>query len=162
MSLGPKWSKSGLTNSVSELIIARWDVIAFGRDVAEGELSAGRALGAFARQLHRERRLRDASFPPGLFGEGIWDILLDLFASEADDRKVRVSSACIAACVPASTALRYLSEMERLGMIVRSPSPDDRRGQYVALSEDCRAEMRELLGRLQSARLNPPSPDRDG
>ena len=129
--------------------------------MAEEELSAGRALGAFARQLHRERRLRDASFPAELFGEAVWDIMLDLFASEAEDRKVRVSSACIAACVPASTALRYLSEMERRGLIVRSPSPDDRRGQYVALSEGCRAEMRDFLARLLSARLNPPSPDRE-
>jgi DNA-binding MarR family transcriptional regulator len=127
--------------------------------VADEELSAGRALGAFARQLHRERRIRDTAFPAELFGEAVWDILLDLFASEAEDRKVRVSSACIAACVPASTALRYLSEMERRGLIVRSPSPDDKRGQYIALSEACQAEMRELLTRLQALRSTPPSSD---
>ena len=127
--------------------------------MADEELSAGRALGAFARQLHRERRIRDAAFPAELFGEAVWDILLDLFASEAEDRKVRVSSACIAACVPASTALRYLSEMERRGLIVRSPSPDDKRGQYIALSEACQAEMRELLTRLQALRSIPPSSD---
>lgn len=132
--------------------------------MAEEELSAGRApspLGAFARQLHRERRIRDAAFSPDLFGEAVWDILLDLFASEAEERKVRVSSACIAACVPASTALRYLSEMERRGLIVRSPSPDDRRGQYIALSDPCRAEMRRLLARFQSMRSQPPSADRE-
>lgn len=127
--------------------------------MADEELSAGRALGAFARQLHRERRIRDAVFPAELFGEAVWDILLDLFASEAEDRKVRVSSACIAACVPASTALRYLSEMERRGLIVRSPSPDDKRGQYIALSDACQAEMRELLARLQALRSIPPSSD---
>jgi DNA-binding MarR family transcriptional regulator len=127
--------------------------------VADEELSEGRALGAFARQLHRERRIRDAAFPAELFGEAVWDILLDLFASGAEERKVRVSSACIAACVPASTALRYLSEMERRGLIVRSPSPDDKRGQYIALSEVCQAEMRELLARLQTLRSVPPSSD---
>jgi DNA-binding MarR family transcriptional regulator len=49
--------------------------------------------------------------------------------------------------------------MERRGLIVRSPSPDDKRGQYIALSEACQAEMRELLTRLQALRSTPPSSD---
>lgn len=125
----------------------------------ERELDAGCALGRFARQLHRERRIRDAFLSRELFGEAAWDILLDLYASEAEGRTVRVSSACIAAAVPPSTALRYLNEMERVGLLVRSPSPGDKRGQHIRLSDSARENMRELLSRLRAARQYPSSAD---
>ena len=122
--------------------------------VIEMEPGAACALGRFARQLHRERRLRDSILSPDLFGEAAWDILLDLFASALEGRTVRVSSACIAAAVPASTALRYLNEMERRGLLIRSPSPGDKRGQHIRLSDQTQRDMRDLLTRLQAARLN--------
>ena len=122
--------------------------------VIEKEAGAACPLGRFARQLHRERRLRDAALSADLFGEPAWDILLDLFASELEGRTVRVSSACIAAAVPASTALRYLNEMERRGLLIRSPSPGDKRGQHIRLSDQTLRDMRDLLTRLQAARLN--------
>lgn len=109
-------------------------------------------LGSFARQLHRERRMRDEFMSEGLFGEPAWDILLDLFACQAEGRSVRVSSACIGAAVPASTGLRYLSEMERRGLIVRSRSETDRRGQYVHLTKEAHQHMERLLERLLTGR----------
>ena len=126
----------------------------------EQEPSAGCALGRLARELYRERRLRDASLPSDLFGEAAWDILLDLFASAEEGRTVRVSGACIASAVPASTALRYLNEMEHTGLITRSPSPGDKRGQIVRLTESGQRDMRELLKRIRSARLDQSSADR--
>ena len=108
----------------------------------------GSSLGSLARALHRERRLRDDILSEGLFGEPAWDILLDLFACEEEGRTVRVNSACIGAAVPASTALRYLSELERRGLIERSRDEVDRRGQYVRLSKEAREHMVRLLERI--------------
>jgi DNA-binding MarR family transcriptional regulator len=112
----------------------------------------GSRLGNLARQLHRERRLRDDILSEGLFGEPAWDILLDLFACEAEGRTVRVNSACIGAAVPASTALRYLAELERRGLIERSRDEIDRRGQYVRLTPEAREHMVRLLERMLAMR----------
>jgi hypothetical protein len=57
--------------------------------VDDGKPEAGEELGAFARLLHRERRTRDAYMSEGLFGEPAWDILLDLFACQAEGRWCR-------------------------------------------------------------------------
>ena len=116
--------------------------------VDDGKPEAGEELGAFARLLHRERRTRDAYMSEGLFGEPAWDILLDLFASQAEGRMVPVSSACIAAAVPPSTALRYIAEMERRGLIKRAPSAQDRRSYHLTLTDEGRAHMEALLKRL--------------
>ena len=112
----------------------------------------GSRLGSLARALHRERRLRDDFLSEGLFGEPAWDILLDLFACGEEGRSVRISSACIGAAVPASTALRYLSEMERRGLVERCRDEVDRRGQYVRLSKEAREHMVRLLERIAATR----------
>lgn len=111
-----------------------------------------RELGRFARLLYRERRQRDALLNEGLFGEAAWDILLDLFASWSEGKSVRISSACIAAAVPATTALRYLSELEKRGLLERIASSTDRRSQYVRLTREAQVTMRGLLSRYRSAR----------
>lgn len=72
---------------------------------------------------------------PGLFGEPAWDILLDLYVAHLDGRQVAVSSACIAACVPPTTALRYLNRLERSGLIRRRPDAKDHRRVLVAPSQ---------------------------
>ena len=120
--------------------------------VADGRANSAADVGAFARKLYRERRLRDATISEGLFGEPGWDILLDLFASEAEGKSVTVGSACLASAVPASTAIRYVSELERRGLIVRKPSVTDRRTQVVTLTESAHAEMTALLKRLRDSR----------
>lgn len=109
-------------------------------------------LREFARHLYRERRIRDHAFRKVLFGEANWDILLDLYASEEEGRPVTVSSACFGATVPASTASRYLKAMEEQKLIVRAPSPSDRRAHYVRLSDAAHADMSGLLRRLMSER----------
>jgi hypothetical protein len=54
-------------------------------------------------------RLRSQHFVPALFADPAWDILLDLAAARIDGRMVAVSSLCIAAAVPATTALRWIT-----------------------------------------------------
>jgi DNA-binding MarR family transcriptional regulator len=113
-------------------------------------------LRAFARHLYRERRIRDGVLGENLFGEANWDILLDLYASEEEKRPVTVSSACFGATVPPSTASRYLRAMEEQNLVIRVPSPSDRRAHYVKLSEPARVHMTELLRRLMSEREKLP------
>jgi DNA-binding MarR family transcriptional regulator len=61
---------------------------------------------------------------------------------------VPVSSLCIAAAVPATTALRWLKSMTDQGIFVRRADPHDGRRVFVELSRDASASMRRYFGEL--------------
>lgn len=87
-----------------------------------------------ARQFYECRRTRDKVFGARMFGEPAWDIILDLFISECEGRRISVTSACIASCVPKATALRVIKQLEKTDIIVRQRDPEDARRSYVRLS----------------------------
>jgi len=89
---------------------------------------------ADVRKAIRARRLRSRPFPDVLFEDPAWDMLLDLYAAHLERAQVSVSSLCIAAAVPPSTALRWISKMTEDGLFVREPDPFDRRRAFMALS----------------------------
>lgn len=93
------------------------------------------ALAAFAEQLYQERRCRSRHFPPHLFAEPAWDILLDLFVNGVRNRAISITSACIAGGIPATTGLRWLGLLEKEGLLVRETSGDDARVTWVRLSD---------------------------
>ena len=88
-----------------------------------------------ARQTYDDRRRRNKIFhSEELFGEPAWDILLDLFIAAKERRRVSVTSACIGSAVPSTTALRWISILERQGLLTREADPGDARRVYVRLS----------------------------
>jgi hypothetical protein len=87
------------------------------------------------RHLISIRRLRDRFFSPDLFADPAWDILLDLAASRLERRSVSVSSLCIAAAVPPTTALRWIRLMTDQQLLERRADPDDARRMFVDLSD---------------------------
>ncbi|GGB66907.1 MarR family winged helix-turn-helix transcriptional regulator [Blastomonas aquatica] len=86
------------------------------------------------RHLISLRRLRDRFFPSDLFADPAWDILLDLAASRLEHRSVSVSSLCIAAAVPPTTALRWIRMMTEQQLLERRADPLDARRMFVDLS----------------------------
>lgn len=98
----------------------------------------------------RRRKMRARFLPAELFGEGGWSMLLDLFVSEYHGRKVSTTSACIAADVPSTTALRWLDLLENKGMIERSLASRDKRVKYVLLTSKAREALCALLRRQLS------------
>jgi hypothetical protein len=103
-------------------------------------------LGEVALQLYRDRRRRSHVFgDDSLFGEPAWDILLDLFISAKQRKRVAVTSACIGAAVPNTTALRWLSVLEEKGLVVREADSNDARRMFVRLSADAYCRMVEYL-----------------
>ena len=84
------------------------------------------------RSVIRARRLRTRYFRDELFADPAWDMLLDLLQAEIAQLRVPVSSLCIAAAVPATTALRWLKTMTQEGLFVRRADPHDGRQQVVA------------------------------
>lgn len=82
----------------------------------------------------KARRLRERFFPADLFADPAWDMLLDLSAARLEDRPVSVSSLCIAASVPTTTALRWIKRMCDEGMLLRAADPNDARRAFISLA----------------------------
>jgi hypothetical protein len=86
------------------------------------------------RAIIRARRLRARYFPDDLFADPAWDMLLDLLQAEISHLRVPVLSLCIAAAVPATTALRWLKTMVQDGLFIRRADPHDGRRVFVELA----------------------------
>jgi DNA-binding MarR family transcriptional regulator len=93
------------------------------------------------REIIKLRRLRDRFFQNDLFADPAWDILLDLKAAALEGQRVSVSSLCIAAAVPPTTALRWITAMTENGMLVRSQDPADARRVFIVLSDETSAKL---------------------
>lgn len=89
---------------------------------------------AFLESQFRIRRLRGRHLPGLSFGEPAWDILLDLAVAQFWHRETSVTSLCIAADVPSTTALRWINSMTRAGLIVRRHCNRDGRRSFLAIS----------------------------
>ncbi len=106
-----------------------------------------------ARLVIRQRRLRDELFDATLFADPAWDMLLDLYAARLGRMRVSVSSLCIAAAVPATTALRWIKTLTDSGLFIRQSDPLDGRRIFVALSDAATDAMHRYFARLNDARL---------
>ena len=108
-----------------------------------------------ARELLRERRLREEIFGESLFSDPSWDMLLDLFASTEEGRSVSVSSLCIAATVPPTTALRWIEVLFERGLVTRSRDPSDGRRVFVRLSPTASTSMVRYLQKVREDFADP-------
>ena len=103
------------------------------------------------RAVIRARRLRARFFAEELFADPAWDMLLDLLQAELAQHRVPVSSLCIAAAVPATTALRWIKSMTDAGLFLRRADPHDGRRVFVELSPGASEGMRRYFGELSAA-----------
>ncbi len=104
---------------------------------------------AAIRAVIRARRLRDHYFQSALFADPAWDMLLDLMAARLEGTQVAVSSLCIAAAVPATTALRWVKLLTERGLFLRVADPDDGRRVFITLSEDTARALAAYLRAVQ-------------
>jgi hypothetical protein len=88
----------------------------------------------FVRAILRARRLRGEHFPADLFADPAGEILLDLWGARLERKRVTVSSLCVAAAVPPTTALRWIGLLAERGLVVRVADLMDRRRVYIELS----------------------------
>nr|WP_245196690.1 hypothetical protein [Sphingomonas jejuensis] len=117
-----------------------------------------RVDAATIRTAIRLRRLREQFFDSSLFADPAWDMLLDLMAARVEGRQVAVSSLCIAAAVPPTTALRWIGTMTEAGLLIRRSDPVDRRRIFMVLSNEAAAGVagyfeaaRRIGGSMQAA-----------
>jgi hypothetical protein len=105
------------------------------------------------RAIIRARRMRDQFFKGDLFADPAWDMLLDLMAARLEQRRVAVSSLCIAAAVPPTTALRWIKTLCEQGLFVRVADPQDGRRVFIELSDTTAAGLESCLRSAQ--RISP-------
>ena len=108
-----------------------------------------------AYEIYRFRRRRQRFFNPELFGEPAWDMLLDLFIARLKNDRISVTSACRAADVPSTTALRWLRLLEDANLIERLSNLTDQRVTWVRLTDhganSMSDTMRDLFSNLQKS-----------
>jgi hypothetical protein len=100
------------------------------------------------RSVIRARRLRARYFPEEMFADPAWDMLLDLLQAEIAQLRVPVSSLCIAAAVPATTALRWLKTMVSQGLFLRRADPHDGRRVFVELAPQASESLRRYFAEV--------------
>lgn len=106
------------------------------------------------RRILRQRQLRARFFDGELFADPAWDMLLDLTAARAEHARVPVTSLCIASGVPCTTALRWIAQMTRAGLLQRLEDDMDRRRAFITLSDSAADAMARYFAELgQSAEL---------
>jgi hypothetical protein len=105
----------------------------------------------FVRSIIRARRLREKYLGSDLFADPAWDMLLDLFAAQLERRQVSVSSLCLAAAVPPTTALRWISILEAKGILLRQSDSRDARRVWLRISDEMTAKLTEFFAAARSA-----------
>lgn len=116
--------------------------------------AAAPVTAVYVRGVIRTRRARGQFFKGELFADPAWDILLDLMAARLERKQVSVSSLCIAAAVPPTTALRWIKGMTDEGLLERKPDPIDGRRVFIDLSDGAADAMLSYLGQaMRSAAI---------
>jgi DNA-binding MarR family transcriptional regulator len=84
--------------------------------------------------------MRRCAFPDGndLFPDPAWEMLLDLYINENHRPRVAVSSLCIAAKVPPTTALRWIDRLVTAQFLCRADDACDGRRVLLGLTAEGR------------------------
>jgi DNA-binding MarR family transcriptional regulator len=72
-------------------------------------------------------------------------MLLDLTAARLEGKRVPVSSLCIAAAVPTTTALRWIRSLTEAGLLDRYTDPSDARRSHIEIAETAATAMLAYL-----------------
>lgn len=114
--------------------------------------SAPKDSRSTADMVYKLRRKREKIFSPGLFSDPAWDILLDLYAAEGTQKGISITSSCLAAGVPASTGLRWITILIQNGYVERREDPADARRSLVNLTTKARDALEALFDEFDVSR----------
>jgi hypothetical protein len=107
------------------------------------------------RRMIRQRQQRARFFEGELFADPAWDMLLDLTAARAEMKRVSVTSLCIAAGVPPTTALRWIGQLTAAGLFQRVEDLSDRRRAFIELTDQAADGMGRYFAALEEGPVSP-------
>lgn len=120
------------------------------RVVPDPDLRTLAVQAKLIRKVQRARSRRVEFLGSSLFGEPAWDMLLELFASAAEQKRLTVGDLCKASKVPPTTALRWIDALFRQGLITRRPDPLDSRRVHVEIADGAHSAMRAYAEQLSN------------
>jgi DNA-binding MarR family transcriptional regulator len=103
------------------------------------------------RAVQAARRRRAALFDEDMFSDPAWDILLELYALQLEQRRASVSAVYSASSVPGSTAVRWISKLEKDGLVKRVEDLLDARRNWIELTAEGHGRMRRFFEMLPLA-----------
>jgi CheY-like chemotaxis protein len=133
---------SDVSQQIAKLVSALENQVV---EAQPSEAVGEKEVAATLRMIIGSRSMRARFFPSQFFADPAWDILLDLTRAKLEGQQVSVSSVCIAASVPMSTALRWVRQMTEAGLLRRWTDPKDRRRDLIALTEQTAERMWDYL-----------------
>ncbi|WP_395391131.1 MarR family transcriptional regulator [Novosphingobium sp. BL-8A] len=122
---------------------------------APGKTTAQLPEARLVRKILRQRELRARFIEGDLFADPAWDMLLDLAAARGEGKQVSVTSLCIAAAVPPTTALRWIGQMVEGGLFRRVLDDNDRRRAFIELTDKAVDSLGRYFGEIGLATAAP-------
>lgn len=116
--------------------------------VSDSDLRTGAERAQLLRKVQKVRSCRTDFFSSSLFGEPAWDMLLELFVSAIEQKRVTVGELCIASNVPQTTALRWIDVLLKGGLATRRSDPLDGRRVHVEITPEAYGAMQDYAGQL--------------
>lgn len=107
---------------------------------------------AEVKALVKDRRERDEYFDAYLFADPAWDMLLELFQAQLEQRRVATTNLCDSAAVPHATALRWITTLKQEDLIVCEGDRLDGRRKFVSLSAKGEKSMNDYFRGYASRR----------
>ncbi len=116
------------------------------KDLPDNGISSdGKAEKEIAQLLFNLRRARAHLFPPSMFGEAAWDMLIALYIS---DQSPAAADLARWTSTPLTTAMRWIAYLEDHDLIERQSSVEDRRAHKIRLTGHAHANMQKLFSDL--------------
>jgi hypothetical protein len=125
LSLGPKHPRTGTDRTAADQM----------PEVSEETL-------AF---VIRARRERARYLPSELFIDPAWDMLLHLLHAEIAQRRLSLSSLCVAPGIPEASAVRWLNALVEHGLVIRQANPADGNNDFVELTPSAKVSLRRYF-----------------
>ena len=97
------------------------------------------------KRVRAARRARVDFFDASLFGEPAWDMLLALYLASAEQYRLTITNLVNESEATATTALRWITRFEQLGLLLRRQNPFDNRSHFVELSSEALEKLTILL-----------------
>ena len=104
-----------------------------------------RVTAELIRFVRRMRSRRSEYLNDELFGEPAWDMLLDLYAAELEQRRRPITALCADNGISLTSGLRWLQVLQKEGLIDRTADPHDGRRIFITLTDDAVARMDGLF-----------------
>lgn len=98
-----------------------------------------------AKVIAHRRKRRSEFFPPAMFGEPAWDMLLALYTGKPDRPAPTVTSLAALIGAPPTSTLRWLDYLEGQHFIARETHPTDKRSVVARLTDEARAALEAYL-----------------